>query len=159
MEHLWTIPCQVSTVDQETNGLTLVQILENIQLQVPDFEPDRKEIVQLIMPMHVVTMWQRSQAETEETGEARVTFVSPSGAVLVDQAYEVPLVTSVRYRYTIRFPSIPFDIPGTYSFNIYRKTPNGQMRKISETQLPISVVLAGSPDADSSVLGNGLPES
>jgi|GEM_PF-4752138 len=54
--HMWTIMCSKSSIDRQTNNLSLFDIIEKIDVAVV------AQVDQIIVPIpfHLVTMWVRS---------------------------------------------------------------------------------------------------
>ncbi len=135
MEHLWTIPCQMSTIDKDTNALSIVNVLEDIQFVAP-YEPD--ETIALPMSMHVVTLWSRGKHEETDMRRARLRILAPNGELLSTTEYEVNLVAHKRFRFVTRFVGIPFNGSGVYRLVVDRDTDDGRWRKVAEVELSIS---------------------
>ncbi len=71
IEHYWTVLCSNSVIDSESNNISLLNVLEQINIQ--DTPPEKGEIKGLPFPSQIVTLWGRSDVNQPERGTARYT--------------------------------------------------------------------------------------
>lgn len=136
MNHIWTIPCMVSVQDQITHSTSLINILEQVHFAA-ETAPLAEGQMLLALPMHIVTIWERTDPEVQETGKGRLTLVSPLKAKLEEREYDIDLSERQRFRFTTRFSAIPFDVSGVYRIVVHNLTTTGRWRKVVEVKLPV----------------------
>ena len=129
MKVIWAVLCQSSSVDRDSNNMSLFNMLEEVRLpaSVPamTLEPDlTEEALEALGQFQLVILWARSDEGIGEKIRARVRVFPP--------AAEDPVVTSdldvdpseyLRLRQRVNFPGIPASrqqgpVAGTYEFVI-----------------------------------------
>jgi len=122
IEHLWSILCEKSVIDQETNNISLTNVLESIQVQIQLAKDVSIEgnllTAEKALPINfeLVTAWRRL-GEGEIKEPARVECFDPNGKLLATYDYKVEMVkSSERYRFRTRFNGFKFTVPGNYRF-------------------------------------------
>lgn len=117
LEHIWTVLCSKSLVDQETQNITLFEVLE--QVNVPkEFFSSKKEVV--LPNFEVVSLWGRANVDKAIKGKARLTLQTPSGKSLNQHEYAIDLSTHQRTRTRAKVNSLIVNEPGRYQFSIER---------------------------------------
>src|SRR5215510_5570025 len=86
-EHVWSVACYRGCLDSYTNLVSLLEVTEGVTVQVaaeapptPPADLNAAVIVPLKMPLHVVSLWMRSELETAESFKIRTVIVTPDGA-------------------------------------------------------------------------------
>jgi hypothetical protein len=111
IEHQWSILCSKCIVDNRTNNATLVEILEQLTILIPN---DGSGLV--VREMDLVTLWSR-ETEEEEQGRARLTLLDPKGSPVGDPIlFSLDLSVNQRLRSVTSLQSIPFNGVGRYTF-------------------------------------------
>ncbi len=81
IRHVWSVLCTKSSIDSDTNNISLFEILEQIQVsQFP--EPAGDAITVVPMPVELVSLWTREPVGEPQQGECRLTMYSPRGKSL-----------------------------------------------------------------------------
>ena len=74
IECKWTIVCEHAVVDRFTNNLSLLQVVDQISVGgVPESN------TQMPLPFDAMTLWERDDLESPETGQTRTVIVDPNG--------------------------------------------------------------------------------
>lgn len=111
--HVWTVLCSRSSIDRETNNVSLFDVLEQITIEDwaghPGLVPGQFELVSL---------WSRYELDRPSRGEARLTLRTPGGGTHAEQMQPIDLREYRRLRNRTRLPAIPIDVPGSYRFVI-----------------------------------------
>jgi hypothetical protein len=110
-DHIWSVLCERSIVDRESNNITLQTVREQV---VVFSEP----VPGGIIPMHMelVSFWGRSVPDEPSVDNARVTLFKPSGELIISRDVVINLSEVERSRNRIIFNGIPADQPGRYIF-------------------------------------------
>ena len=115
VEHVWTVLCTKSTIDSESNNISLVEVLE--QLSVGDPGGPKEGIVPL--PVELVTLWSRKNYDQPVAGRGRTSFVRPSGVIPESiQEHPIDLRVSKRLRHRQKFAGIPVREAGLHLFRV-----------------------------------------
>src|SRR5262245_4021414 len=117
IQHVWTIPCRMSIPSADTNNITLVDVLEQITIPIPQPE---KPLERGLFPalFDVVTLWARENDNKPATGFARLSFLGPDGAALICYEYPIDLSNNPRVRHTGRVIGFPTGKAGRYVFKV-----------------------------------------
>lgn len=130
MRHAWTVICDRSSVDVDSNALTL-HALERIQVEyTPIDSPDPVDLTishVLDVPLEVVSLWV-PDSSTGESGVARIEIVAPSGRILGAMPLVLELA-SENLRTRARLKAFPSEGPGLYLFKVYF-TPSGGVESV-----------------------------
>ena len=142
MKVIWSILCQSSAVDRDTNSLSLFNIIEEVTFpaQPPQIQPEQPLPERIMLAnFELVTLWMRSNLEVPERGRGRLRIVLTEGQEVTFQEFEVDLTQYLRFRTRVRLPGFPTGGPGIYRFIVDRKTDASEWTEMFE--LPIRVVL------------------
>jgi hypothetical protein len=134
INHIWTVLCSKSITDQESNNISLLEVLEQLTIvgpPIPSVVPVRFE---------VVTLWGRSDADQPSRGHARLLFLTPSDTVIGEHEYDIDLSVYQRYRTRTVMTGLPVQEAGRHHFRV-------QLRDEGETEwrdvanIPLQVLL------------------
>jgi len=111
IRHVWSVLCTKSSIDSDTNNISLFEILEQIQVsQFP--EPAGDAITVVPMPVELVSLWTREPVGEPQQGECRLTMYSPRGKSLSSPPQVMDLSKYRRFRSRFQIPGLPLDGPG-----------------------------------------------
>lgn len=114
IEHLWSVLCTRAIVDRQTNSLSLVDVLEQIQIDAP---PPKAGEVGLVPMQHVVaTLLRRSELTQPAEGQMSLLVQAPDGTTILDQTRPANLMEHERLRVLTALRDFPVKSPGTYRF-------------------------------------------
>jgi hypothetical protein len=105
------IPCRQALVDNSSNLLSLVSVIESLVIsQFPG----------TVSEMTLAAVWQRNDEEAGVAMIQKVDMVGPDGQSVM--AIETPfLFTNIGHRVINRVGGIPFNAPGPYEFRLFIK--------------------------------------
>ena len=113
IRHVWTVACIHAVVDQESNLLSLLDVIE--QINIPGTPAPNKAIG---LTLDLTSLWVREDPDAPEQGHARVRFVSPSGNELKSIQTNVDLSEHERLRSRGRFVGLPAPEAGRFTFRV-----------------------------------------
>lgn len=113
INHVWSILCQGSSLDSDSNNLSLFNILETITI----YSQSKEEHI-LPLRFEIVSMWCRDQEGSKGTGKARIYYCLPDHSCSKAAEIELNLSETVFYRTIIKSQSIKVTEPGLYSFYV-----------------------------------------
>jgi hypothetical protein len=155
---LWAILCNSSSVDRDSNTISLFNVIEELQLAAPPPEVDDQpaglpEIGDqpgaapanvLYGPMELVILFVRTESEVPERHVARVDIRPPDSQVTARTGtFEVDLSHFKRLRHRSHLPGIPMategSVEGTYTFRIELRAEDDSWQSAYEFPLEVSV--------------------
>jgi hypothetical protein len=140
IRHIWTVLCSRSITDKDTNNISLLDVIEGIQLQVK--KGTNKEEVSIPFPFQWVTFWAREKGEEDKPTDGRVKDIvlGPSGKIIFTKEYEVDLSQSKRTRFVRNFQGMPAPDSGQYTFRTQvRNEHRNVWEDVSEVPLEVSI--------------------
>lgn len=123
--HLWTVLCLKSSVDKDTNNISLFSILEQITISGPPLPQGLTGL--LPMEFEVVNLWYNSPDVGPQNGHARISLKDSSGNILAIHEFEADVTRFSRHRTISKVNGIPFREPGTYQLLL-------QLRREGDTE-------------------------
>jgi hypothetical protein len=154
--HVWTVLCERSLTDPDGGAISLLGVIEKITVhEQPDQverqirqaqEEDRLGVV-FPMRMQLITWWVRSDYSKPETTTTRVSFVNPSGRMLLEQEVSIDLLDNTGRRMTLRFDVFPLTMFGLHWFVVEQKRRPAkpkESRWAVMAKFPVEVELASS---------------
>jgi hypothetical protein len=146
INHAWTIICQKSVIDQDTNNMSL-DVLEQLTFQLPIL-PDEDQGYIIPFNLEVISLWYRNQADPGEKKQGYLTFVAPNGAELMKANIDIDLTTHHRTRSRIRLTSLPIpkDTSGYFQFIIEVES---KKQKTKVARVPLEIIInADAPNVE-----------
>ena len=147
MKVLWSILCSGTSIDRETNNISLFNVIEQVkatavfassdQVGSPPKKTDDLLHVVSALSMRFVTLWARTDPDTPESGQGRHKLVPPSGEPAVTNPYKIDLTKFKRTRVMSNFPGLPSRGPGQYVLAVEWEQAKGHWETLFE--LPIEV--------------------
>lgn len=119
MKVLWATICQSSSIDRETNNVSLFNILE--QISVPEPPAIGEETMSLSAasgPFELFILASRTDEDIGEHYQARVRLCFPSNGAEASFPIEFDMISVHRNRIRIGFPALPISGEGIYRFII-----------------------------------------
>ena len=116
------IVCQSSLLDQQTNNISLLNVLEDVRfdIKIADAKADISKGISLPFQFDFVVMFARSdtlKVEKELSFNGKVSLVSPEGIVLIDNPIQGVIEKGKkRFRMTIKFNGVKLTKSGVYVF-------------------------------------------
>ncbi len=135
IDHVWSVLCRRSSIDRETNNISLFDVVEQLQLFEGSEVPSS-----VAGPFEIVSLWTRSAEPTR--GEAQISLRGPSGRLLIPPLLqEIDLREARRLRARQRLSLIPIEGSGevaTIPVDVVlragppsRRTPEGEFPRSS----------------------------
>lgn len=151
IEHVWSVLCQSSAIDYETNELSLFKVVEEIgiQIEVKD-EEGKKELEKLdsegaVFPiaLQLVSVWQQAEklSEDSEVFKVRIDVIDPKGKKngTFDYEFKIP-ASKIRMRNRVNFNSLKVTTSGRYVLKISLLNPKSQeFENVGNVPLDVTV--------------------
>jgi len=140
IKHAWSLLCRKTIIDKETNNLSIIDILE--QVQVNASVPSNAVFpVKVPISYELVSMWTREHASDETKAEIEIKITGPDGIVGTTHSKELVFPVSIqRMRSRIRISGIEITNSGVYEFTVGIKEEKSHSFTTVAT-IPLSVIL------------------
>ncbi len=124
MEHVWSILCEKSSIDTDSNLLSLFSCLEEISVVV-----DKEKMVakgnKFVIPANfqLVSFWTINDSSQENSLTTKVELIAPDGAVLnqFNNSFKVKPGAS-RFRNRANIQGVPVVGEGRYYLKLWHQT-------------------------------------
>jgi hypothetical protein len=119
IKHIWTVLVQRSSVDQDTNGLTLGEVFESLEVGFAGNAKDLTQPMLLPIQFEIVSMLVRNKIGNPEGGTISVTILDPSSKQLGESEQVITFpADSKRLRARMKSGGFPYTQIGDYLFVI-----------------------------------------
>lgn len=133
INHVWTVICSRAVVDNESNNVTLQNILEQFRIKA---EPEPDGVIGI--PFDIMTLWIRSDENVPEKANTKLILVSPSGKIIHTYETDIDLTNHERFRSKAKFSGLPASKSGRYLFRVAIQQEKSEEWKVV-TEIPLSV--------------------
>lgn len=113
IDHVWSILCNGSSIDSETNVISLFGVLEQITIPA-----NPKGIVKLPINLEIFSLWIRGDEKVPACGKMRVVFCDPNDSCEHHAEMDVDLNNAIIFRTRVRSKGLKLRGPGRYKFVI-----------------------------------------
>lgn len=138
MKHIWTVLCQKSSIDIETNLLSLFNCVEELSLVIDNAQ---STVENLVIPadFQLVSFWTVENPNRDNVLEIRGELVDPQGKTLntFENRFEIKKGI-LRFRNRSNIQGLPITAAGRYLFRMMQRTANG-FGIVSELPLDIKI--------------------
>lgn len=140
MRHVWSVLCSSSTIDRDSNNISLNEVTEQLNIPAEEMPDDLPEDAGIPVQLELVTLWSRSDLEEEDEGEARLVLDTPEGNQIEGEPVAVDLREFRRFRTRQGFNGLPYDGPGLYEFRIQaRRGPDQEWEERAWIPLEVRI--------------------
>ena len=117
MKHKMAVLCESAIVDAQTNGITLVNLIEQINLESEhENTPQGEEVAMVPFSGTIVVFTERADVDIAESGKGRILFIAPSGKQAHLPGFSIDLSEYPRARSLLHFNGLPYTVNGEYQF-------------------------------------------
>jgi hypothetical protein len=113
IEHVFSVLCSGTSIDAETNAVSLFKVLEQLTVFTESKDPLR-----IVIHFEILSLWTRQSPEVPCHGKMRVIFRSPGNQQRQQAELEIDLSKAINYRSKIVSDGIELNGPGKYQFRI-----------------------------------------
>jgi hypothetical protein len=135
IDFVWAVLCSRSIIDQGTNNLSLIDVIEQISLS-----PDTPIPINIPLSFEVVTLWSRGDLEQSSKGWTRVTVYRPSNIEILKNEFEIDLSSFKRFRHRLGIRGLSIEELGKYIFQIELRDEDSEFQVVA--RLPLEIDLA-----------------
>ena len=139
ISHAWTVICDKSIIDRETNNISLY-VLEEISIISPPREPGA--IIQVAIQISIVSLWYRTDHDQPARSQTRISLISPDKTTIASMDSEIDLDTYYRARTIGIINGLPVEESGRYYFRV-ELLKNEQWEQVACVPLQVIIVPEG----------------
>ncbi len=121
IEHIWSVLCTGSSVDSQTNNVTLFNVLEQLNLTRKHDAPpiNLKNGEALPFQMELVSLWRKQGIQDAVTGTIRNVLLNPLGQEIGSQTMPLEIKSpNRRMRSRVQINGIQITGPGYYTWQV-----------------------------------------
>jgi len=141
MKHVWTIICKKSIIDSDTNLISIVDVIEQLQIGLPKKIMEENKTVNLPVNFEIISSWADFDRTIIKKGWVNVVVLDPKGNKLKN--FESKFVMDKHYtnvRTRLKISGLPISIKGVYSFIVqFKDKENGKYQEIASVPLFIDI--------------------
>ena len=153
IEHIWTVLCSRAIVDADSNNLSLINVIEQINI---NDEPKPDGFIPI--PFEVVSYWSRIEVDKPANGQVNITLISPSGKLINTNEVPLDLKNFQRERQRVSYPGIPASEPGRYVFHIeFRDESEQQWHEVAN--VPLTIIFTPHKETQATLFSRNLGSS
>ena len=139
MKHIWSILCKSSSIDQETNLVTLRDCIEQLDITISKNAHQVKTLVPI--EFELVHLWSGNQSSEIKKFKVKIELYDPKSKKINE--FSAPFVypeNKKRMRTLMKIKGLPVTSMGIYIFRIKLKEEGQkQYRKVAEIPLDITL--------------------
>ncbi len=142
MEALWALLCDTVIIDEQTNKVSIIGVIEEINLPAPPPEGsvETGEHPITAVNMRLVALWSRSDPEVPEHSQARLRIVAPNGDEWHSEEHRVDLSDAPLARTIGHITGLPpLAGDGMHLFRFEAQMPDSTWKKSFELPLRVHV--------------------
>lgn len=142
MKLIWVIICSKSSIDVDTNNISLIDVLEEISVssEIIQNTIKGKKKTGVIIPLafELVSLWEKNTDDPIDA-EIRMDLVDPKGGIIKTDVHPLTMKTKInRLRHRMFNQGLPIQKPGKYVFKIQmRMNKKGTFKTAGETSLEV----------------------
>lgn len=137
IDHISTLICLYSIVNEETKNITLVEIIEQFNVERSLLPNDNQSI--FLKDFELVSFWGRKSQDQPIQGIGRLCLISPSGNTLIQKEYEIDLYNNLRCNAIFKINGLEIKEEGDYEFHIQLIAEDkNNWKTVGKALLPIS---------------------
>lgn len=139
MKNIWSIICEKSSIDAQTNLISLFNCVEEIQLTIDKEKMPKSDKLVIPFSLQLISFWTIEDSSKDNLAEIKIDLVDPSGKIL----NEFPVILKAkkgekRLRSITNMQGIQITEGGRYYYKILQKR-GAKFEVASETPLEINL--------------------
>lgn len=144
VEHIWSVLCQSSVIDSDSNNISIHNVLEQVNIQgIPPGEGKTGVVPQAFQ---IVSLFSRTELENPSSATCRMKIRRPNGDITKEFEFDADLTQKVRMRYRNIFSGLGIFEAGLYRFDIEIKQSGSDDWK-SVARIPLEVQFVASENS------------
>jgi hypothetical protein len=123
MNHIWSILCQSSSIDEETKLLSIFNCLEQGEITTQKKNAGSNDKVVIPTPFELISFWAVDEGDKKNSRlEIKIEIIDPNNVLLnsIDNSFDIK-EKSLRFRSRIKFQELTLTENGRYYFKVSQK--------------------------------------
>jgi len=137
IHHVWSVLCERSFLNKETNNLSLIEAVEQINVALPVAAAEATK--EVAVSLELTSLWSRADLAVGAFGHARLVVWTASGARRIGSETLIDLREYRRWRMRSTMTSFPVSGPGLHWMAYELKLSDEETWR-EVTRLPVEVV-------------------
>ncbi|PIS23038.1 hypothetical protein COT49_02235 [candidate division WWE3 bacterium CG08_land_8_20_14_0_20_40_13] len=142
IKHIWSVLCQRSVVDSQSNNVSLIDVFEQLQVGISPFDSSDTSVsegISIPVQYELVNFWSKTNEVVEEKGSIRIVLLDPKGKEIkrMDKDLIIPQ-TNRRMREINKIQGISLKGNGIYNFVVSIKQEDSDLY-ITVAEIPLEV--------------------
>lgn len=144
IKHLWSILCQSSSIDAQSNILSLFNVVEQIVVdltpEITDSNAGKERPVAVAFRFEIVSLWQKI-GEANKNNTVEIEFLDPMGISLMKTDYSLQIPQDKkRIRHSMKVNGLKVTIDGEYTFKIrIKESDQKEFYEVAELSLDVII--------------------
>ncbi|TSC63464.1 MAG: hypothetical protein Athens041674_96 [Parcubacteria group bacterium Athens0416_74] len=146
VQHIWTVICSRSSIDTDTNNVSLFNLIEKFTLTVPKEQVEKAKqqgARGIVFPVEfeIVTRYRREDKTKSDAFDSRLRMLNPKGEETLSNEQKIAMKEGIdNLRVRNQISGLPVDENGVYWVVIETK-PVNDANYIEVYRLPLEVVV------------------
>ena len=141
--HWWSTFSSFATIDQETNNVSAIDLIEMLRIPRP---PETDQPLSILMRSVIVSLWGRSDLDMGERSLGQAQWMDATDEEMVNIPYEIDLRNHERSRIRLNLNEIRIRNAGTYHWKISCARIDTPDEWKVVAQLPVQVIFNDQAD-------------
>lgn len=138
IKHVWSVLCSQSVTDQQTNNVSLFNVIEQIEVTLAKDVPEGLlPIAQ--MPLELVSLWERVAGDGATGGAAVVDVMDATGKRIGGREMSFDLNDHRRCRTRLTLNGVPISGSGRYVIRVVHRSAGEADQVVAEIPLDVTV--------------------
>lgn len=140
VQHVWSVLCKQSIIDQETNSLSIIDVLEQMKIDV-SVPSNASFPIKVPIQYQIVSMWIKHDKNKQIRADIQISIVDPEKSIVSTHTKELLIAKQIeRMRSRVKISGFEVTKSGMYEFRIgIREEKQSDFRSVAE--LPFYVFL------------------
>ncbi len=141
IKHIWSVLCIRSVIDSDNNNISLMNILEQIEVHIKDKKKIKNKI-KIPINYELVNFWAKTKADEKVAMTTTVEIIDPNNKKLKTMKKDLVIPTNkLRMRERIKIQGFVFVDPGTYHFRVkYMTAKDKRSKQVAEIPFVVKLI-------------------
>lgn len=142
MKHIWSVLCQNSSVDIESNLLSLFNCVEEISLIIDPTKAPKNDKIVFPIKFQIVSFWIVEDTNKDDVLEIKIDLLDPDKELLNHFEKNFNIKKNIlRFRSRINIEGMPVTKEGRYTFKVWKRK-SGKKEYEVVTEVPLDIKIA-----------------
>jgi len=143
------VPCQKVLISKEDNTLTIITVLQEMEVSVPAESPELPDKTTAPLIWYAFCLWGNERDDPETVYHQQFILEAPNGEKVREGPIAEFSMTTPSHRVYSRYPNFPIWLKGTYSLRLQlRRKDAAEWRDIATFPIQIKHTLANPKNTD-----------